>query len=465
MNAGPNRRQRRDVTNAGKNIAEKKNIEALCAAKGMRMTEQRRMIARVLARPTIIPTSRSSTARCAKVDEHISISTVYRTVRLFEDAGIIERHDFREGRARYETVPEAHHDHLINLRSGEVIEFQSEEIERLQAEIARKLGYKLVDHRLELYARAAQRRQDQTLMLRALSDRGGLLHDDAAADRDAMAARQARPARLGLHRVAIITACCARLLRIRVRVVGAPVRERAGAVRLQSCVVGRYRGDRLDRAGRLRRQERGARTGRWSASPPSCSARCSSIARAGSRPPTRSPRSSQRLAERRPVVLFAEGTSSDGNRVLPFRSALIGAVERRRRRGERGILIQPMSICYTGLHGIPMGRQHRPLVAWYGDLDFMPHIKAFIGQRRGRCRGDLRRAGRRRRDTDRKAMTQTLESTVRRLVAAAAAPAPTGCGAARASRAFISGDGPGKLLKSLSKSNIWSGGTNPATTG
>jgi Fur family ferric uptake transcriptional regulator len=77
---------------------------------------------------------------------------VYRTVRLFEDAGIIERHDFREGRARYETSTEGHHDHLINLRTGEVIEFRSEEIERLQAEVARRLGYRLVDHRLELYA-------------------------------------------------------------------------------------------------------------------------------------------------------------------------------------------------------------------------------------------------------------------------------------------------------------------------
>ena len=82
----------------------------------------------------------------------ISISTVYRTVNLFEDAGIIERHDFREGRARYEQLREGHHDHLINLRTGEVIEFQSEEIERLQADVARKLGYRLVDHRLDLYA-------------------------------------------------------------------------------------------------------------------------------------------------------------------------------------------------------------------------------------------------------------------------------------------------------------------------
>jgi Fur family ferric uptake transcriptional regulator len=112
-------------------------IEARCAATGMRMTEQRRVIARVLAE--------------VAVDDKISISTVYRTVKLFEDAGIIERHDFREGRARYETMRDSHHDHLINLRDGKVIEFTSEEIEKLQAEIARKLGYKLVDHRLELY--------------------------------------------------------------------------------------------------------------------------------------------------------------------------------------------------------------------------------------------------------------------------------------------------------------------------
>jgi Fur family ferric uptake transcriptional regulator len=135
-----------------KHISERRNIEALCAAKGMRMTEQRRTIAHVLAESDDHPDVEELYRRCSKVDDRISISTVYRTVRLFEDSGIIERHDFREGRARYETSPEAHHDHLINLRNGEVIEFQSEEIERLQAEVARKLGYKLIDHRLELYA-------------------------------------------------------------------------------------------------------------------------------------------------------------------------------------------------------------------------------------------------------------------------------------------------------------------------
>ncbi len=135
-----------------KAAADRGNIEALCAAKGMRMTEQRRIIARVLAASDDHPDVEELFRRCAKVDDRISISTVYRTMRLFEDAGIIERHDFRDGRARYEPSPEAHHDHLINLRTGEVIEFRSEDIERLQSEVARKLGYKLVDHRLELYA-------------------------------------------------------------------------------------------------------------------------------------------------------------------------------------------------------------------------------------------------------------------------------------------------------------------------
>lgn len=128
------------------------DIERRCAATGMRMTEQRRVIARVLAAAEDHPDVEELYRRCVAIDNRISISTVYRTVKLFEDSGIIERHDFREGRARYEQSPESHHDHLINLRTGEVVEFQSEDIEILQREIARKLGYKLVDHRLELYA-------------------------------------------------------------------------------------------------------------------------------------------------------------------------------------------------------------------------------------------------------------------------------------------------------------------------
>ena len=132
--------------------APKTNIEALCVAKGMRMTEQRRVIARVLADSDDHPDVEELYRRSHEIDRNISISTVYRTVKLFEDSGIIERHDFREGRARYEQIPESHHDHLIDLRTGQVIEFQSEEIENLQREVARRLGYRLVDHRLELYA-------------------------------------------------------------------------------------------------------------------------------------------------------------------------------------------------------------------------------------------------------------------------------------------------------------------------
>jgi Fur family ferric uptake transcriptional regulator len=128
------------------------NLEARCLAKGMRMTDQRRVVARVLSASADHPDVEELYRRCAEVDDRISIATVYRTVKLFEDSGIIERHDFREGRARYEQIPDTHHDHLINLRTGEVIEFSSEEIEKLQAEVARRLGYRLVDHRLELYA-------------------------------------------------------------------------------------------------------------------------------------------------------------------------------------------------------------------------------------------------------------------------------------------------------------------------
>jgi Fur family ferric uptake transcriptional regulator len=128
------------------------NLEELCLQKGMRMTEQRRIIAQVLASAHDHPDVEELYRRASAVDPNISISTVYRTVKLFEDSGIIERHDFGQGRARYETLPEEHHDHLIDLRTGTVIEFRDEEIEKLQEKIARKLGYKLVDHRLELYA-------------------------------------------------------------------------------------------------------------------------------------------------------------------------------------------------------------------------------------------------------------------------------------------------------------------------
>ena len=128
-----------------------KSLEELCVERGMRMTEQRRVIARVLEASADHPDVEELYRRSSAVDARISISTVYRTVKLFEDAGIIERHDFRDGRSRYETVPDEHHDHLIDLKNGQVIEFHSPEIEAIQERIAREHGFKLVDHRLELY--------------------------------------------------------------------------------------------------------------------------------------------------------------------------------------------------------------------------------------------------------------------------------------------------------------------------
>lgn len=126
-------------------------IEKLCAERGMRMTEQRRVIARIVSSSHDHPDVEELHRRAAAVDSGISIATVYRTVRLFEEAGILERHDFRDGRSRYEETPNIHHDHLIDTKSGQVIEFVDPEIERLQHEIAARLGYRLVDHRLELY--------------------------------------------------------------------------------------------------------------------------------------------------------------------------------------------------------------------------------------------------------------------------------------------------------------------------
>ena len=128
-------------------------IEELCIKHGMRMTEQRRVIARILSNSDDHPDVEELHRRAVAVDEGISIATVYRTVRLFEEAGILERLDFRDGRARYEEVSDDHHDHLIDLTSGKVIEFRNEQIEQLQEIVARELGFELVDHRLELYGR------------------------------------------------------------------------------------------------------------------------------------------------------------------------------------------------------------------------------------------------------------------------------------------------------------------------
>ena len=127
-------------------------LEQLCIDKGLKMTEQRRVIARVLSESADHPDVEAVHQRAAAIDPKISIATVYRTVRLFQEASILERHDFGDGRARYEEAPTEHHDHLIDLQSGKVIEFRNEAIEKLQREVASRLGYKLVDHRLELFA-------------------------------------------------------------------------------------------------------------------------------------------------------------------------------------------------------------------------------------------------------------------------------------------------------------------------
>jgi Fur family ferric uptake transcriptional regulator len=128
------------------------HLEQLCLDKGLKMTEQRRVIARVLSESADHPDVEQVYRRATEIDPHISIATVYRTVRLFEEASILARHDFGDGRSRYEEMPSDHHDHLIDIQSGRVIEFRNEEIETLQRAVADKLGYDLVGHRLELYA-------------------------------------------------------------------------------------------------------------------------------------------------------------------------------------------------------------------------------------------------------------------------------------------------------------------------
>ena len=127
------------------------HLEKLCAESGMRMTEQRRIIARIINDATDHPDVEEIYNRAVKFDKKISVSTVYRTVRVLEEAGVLAKHDFRDGRARYEQKGDDHHDHLICIKSGKVIEFFNDELEKLQEQIANEYGYKLVDHRLELY--------------------------------------------------------------------------------------------------------------------------------------------------------------------------------------------------------------------------------------------------------------------------------------------------------------------------
>jgi len=127
------------------------SLQDLCIERGMKMTEQRRVIAEVLSESEDHPDVEQVYARSVKIDPRISIATVYRTVRLFEEAGLLDRLDFGDGRARYEQTSDDHHDHLIDVKSGEIIEFHDEEVESLQLQVARRLGYKLVGHRMELF--------------------------------------------------------------------------------------------------------------------------------------------------------------------------------------------------------------------------------------------------------------------------------------------------------------------------
>ena len=126
-------------------------IENKCIKKGVRLTDQRKLVAKIMSESEDHPDVDELHKKVNKFDSKISIATVYRTVKLFEEAGIVEKHDFKGNKARYEQAPEEHHDHLIDISSGEITEFVNEEIERLQKQVAEKLGYKLVDHRLELY--------------------------------------------------------------------------------------------------------------------------------------------------------------------------------------------------------------------------------------------------------------------------------------------------------------------------
>ena len=126
-------------------------IEQKCIAKGVKLTEQRKIIAKVMSEATDHPDVDELYKRVSKIDSKISIATVYRTVKLFEEAGILAKHDFKGGKARYEEISESHHDHLIDVKTGEIIEFVDNEIEKLQKKVAEKYGYELVDHKLELY--------------------------------------------------------------------------------------------------------------------------------------------------------------------------------------------------------------------------------------------------------------------------------------------------------------------------
>ncbi len=127
------------------------SIEEKCLSKGVKLTDQRKVIAKIMSEANDHPNVDELYNRVSKIDPKISIATVYRTVKLFEESGILTKHEFKGGKARYEQLNEGHHDHLIDVKSGEIIEFVDEEIEKLQQKVAEKYGYALVDHKLELY--------------------------------------------------------------------------------------------------------------------------------------------------------------------------------------------------------------------------------------------------------------------------------------------------------------------------
>tara|TARA_Y100000996_G_scaffold346165_1_gene284259 strand:- start:130 stop:543 length:414 start_codon:yes stop_codon:yes gene_type:complete len=133
-------------------------IEQKCVAKGVKLTEQRKIIAKVMSEANDHPDVDELYTRVSQIDSKISIATVYRTVKLFEEAGIVTKHDFKGGKARYEELSESHHDHLIDIKTGEIIEFVDDEIEKLQKKVADKYGYELVDHKLELYGIKKQKK-------------------------------------------------------------------------------------------------------------------------------------------------------------------------------------------------------------------------------------------------------------------------------------------------------------------
>ena len=364
--------------------------------------------------------------RCAAVDDRISISTVYRTVKLFEDAGIIERHDFREGRARYEQIPDSHHDHLINLRTGEVIEFQSEEIERLQAEVARRLGYGWSTIGSNSTRSRSTTKPTVTLRVALKKLAADCFDHDVALVSLLMPFQWAavalkRPLRRRIpvvyHRV------MSALLGVRVRVAGDRVRRHpllivanhsswldisiitslAPVVFVAKAEIARW-----PFFGLLAKLQRSI-----------------FVERDRRRRPGRSPpRIAQRLAEGDPVLLFGEGTAGDGNRVLPFRTALIGAAgaalaDDIAATGGGKVWIQPISIAYVSQQGIPLGRHLRPRAAWYGKMGLVPHIGGIVRTGAVDVAVTFGEPVAYDATTDRKELARTLETSIRSLTVAA----------------------------------------------